>query len=119
MPPSKTSTVKNKHAGPKRSSTDGVSKPKPKGGKPKPKVPGNEVTKPSTVKGRPDKVKKKRKTYTEAELGLPKLNSIVPAGGVVRPKGLKKGKVFVDDTVCSSPRSSFHYKPRLLAKLDR
>ena len=43
-------------------------------------------------------VKKKRKVYTEKELGIPKLNMITPAG-VIAPKGKKKGKVFVDDQV--------------------
>ncbi|KAL8990549.1 MAG: hypothetical protein Q9177_000831 [Variospora cf. flavescens] len=41
-------------------------------------------------------VKKKRRVYTEKELGLPKLNTITPVG-VDLPKGKKKGKVFVDD----------------------
>ncbi|KZF21309.1 hypothetical protein L228DRAFT_249113 [Xylona heveae TC161] len=40
--------------------------------------------------------KKKRKEYSEAELGIPKLNMITPVG-VQKPKGKKKGKVFVDD----------------------
>jgi 60S ribosomal subunit assembly/export protein LOC1 len=40
--------------------------------------------------------KKKRRVYSEAELNIPKLNSIVPAG-IAKPKGQKKGKVFVDD----------------------
>ncbi|KAF7591291.1 60S ribosomal subunit assembly/export protein [Aspergillus hancockii] len=40
--------------------------------------------------------KKKKREYTEAELDLPKLNAITPVG-VVKPKGKKKGKVFVDD----------------------
>ena len=39
--------------------------------------------------------KKSTKVYTEKELGIPKLNGIVPEG-VQKPKG-KKGKVFVDD----------------------
>jgi len=42
--------------------------------------------------------KRKRRTYTEAELDIPKLNSIVPAG-IAKPKGQKKGKVFVDDPI--------------------
>lgn len=42
--------------------------------------------------------KKKQRVYTEAELDLPKLNSITPVG-VVKPKGKKKGKTFVDDEV--------------------
>lgn len=40
--------------------------------------------------------RKKKRVYTEAELDIPKLNSIVPAG-IAKPKGQKKGKVFVDD----------------------
>ena len=42
--------------------------------------------------------KKKKRVYTEKELGIPKLNMITPAG-VELPKGKKKGKVFVDDQV--------------------
>ena len=43
-------------------------------------------------------VKKKPKVYTEKELGIPQLNMITPVG-VAKPKGKKKGKVFVDDQV--------------------
>lgn len=39
---------------------------------------------------------KKRRHYTEKELNIQKLNMITPAG-VIKPKGKKKGKVFVDD----------------------
>lgn len=42
--------------------------------------------------------KKKKKVYSDEELGIPKLNMITPVG-VVKPKGKKKGKVFVDDRV--------------------
>lgn len=42
--------------------------------------------------------KKKRRIYTEKELGVPALNMITPVG-VEKPKGKKKGKVFVDDRV--------------------
>ena len=42
--------------------------------------------------------KKKKRVYTEKELGIPKLNMIAPVG-VELPKGKKKGKVFVDDQV--------------------
>lgn len=45
-------------------------------------------------------MKKKRRVYTEKELGIPTLNMITPVG-VEKPKGGKKGKVFVDDRVCS------------------
>jgi 60S ribosomal subunit assembly/export protein LOC1 len=41
--------------------------------------------------------KKKRRIYSEKELGIPTLNTITPAG-VQKVKGQKKGKVFVDDT---------------------
>lgn len=40
----------------------------------------------------------KKKTYTAEELGIPTLNMITPIG-VEKPKGKKKGKVFVDDKV--------------------
>ncbi|KAF2016750.1 hypothetical protein BU24DRAFT_209399 [Aaosphaeria arxii CBS 175.79] len=40
--------------------------------------------------------RKKKRVYTEAELDIPKLNSIIPAG-IAKPKGQKKGKIFVDD----------------------
>ncbi|KAF1952005.1 hypothetical protein CC80DRAFT_495639 [Byssothecium circinans] len=40
--------------------------------------------------------KPKRRKYTEKELDIPALNGIVPAG-IAKPKGQKKGKVFVDD----------------------
>jgi 60S ribosomal subunit assembly/export protein LOC1 len=39
---------------------------------------------------------KKRRIYTEKELGIPTLNAITPAG-VLKPHGTKKGKIFVDD----------------------
>ena len=42
--------------------------------------------------------KKKKREYTEKELDLPTLNMITPVG-VTKPKGKKKGKVFVDDKV--------------------
>ena len=42
--------------------------------------------------------KRKRRLYSEKELDIPKLNGIVPAG-IAKPKGQKKGKVFVDDPV--------------------
>lgn len=42
---------------------------------------------------------KGRRVYTEKELGVPTLNMITPVG-VEKPKGGKKGKVFVDDRVC-------------------
>jgi 60S ribosomal subunit assembly/export protein LOC1 len=107
--------VKSKHAVNKsgiRSSktsskpqSDGVSKskkPKGKGPPPKPqKSAGNLAT-----------LKKKRRVYTEKELGIPALNMITPVG-VEKPKGKKKGKVFVDDRV----RLSLHYILRELGRI--
>lgn len=54
--------------------------------------PGGEQKKKSTKHGD----KRKRRVYTEKELDIPQLNGIVPAG-IAKPKGQKKGKVFVDD----------------------
>ncbi|PNP54897.1 hypothetical protein THARTR1_04586 [Trichoderma harzianum] len=105
MAASKTRTVKNKHAGSKssagapgkggakRSSTDGISKSKPKSSKPK----GPVVSQQVKEKNRALLMKRpKKKTYTAEELGIPTLNMITPIG-VEKPKGKKKGKVFVDD----------------------
>lgn len=63
-----------------------VKRPPPKQVKPKPR------SDPSNLK------KKHKREYTEAELDMPKLNTITPVG-VVKPKGKKKGKTFVDDKV--------------------
>ncbi|KAL5121534.1 60S ribosomal subunit assembly/export protein [Pleosporales sp. CAS-2024a] len=52
---------------------------------------GAQKTKSKTSHGR-----KKRPVYTEKELDIPALNGIVPAG-IAKPKGVKKGKKFVDD----------------------
>lgn len=104
-----TRTIKNKHAapksggaaggkgGPRRSSSDGISKPRGKSG-PKPKVPTKEVTGRPNLKGLDKNKRKKQRVYTEKELDLPELNMITPVG-VTKPKGKKKGKVFVDDKV--------------------
>lgn len=114
-----TRTVKNKHAasksggsgskGSKKSSTDGVSKSKGRSGS-KAKVPAIQV------KGRPnlpglDK-KKKQRVYTEKELGIPELNMVTPVG-VTKPRGKKKGKVFVDDRVrlLPSPSTPIYLSP--------
>ncbi|EPE02953.1 60s ribosomal subunit assembly export protein loc1 [Ophiostoma piceae UAMH 11346] len=48
-----------------------------------------------------DMIRKRRlpgggRSYTEKELDIPKLNTITPIG-VQKPKGKKKGKIFVDD----------------------
>src|ERR1700712_2808222 len=104
MAPSRTSTVKSKHAANKsgirnsktsgKTRDDGVSKSKSK--KPHSKGP---PPKPQKSAGNLATLKKKRRVYTEKELGIPKLNMITPIG-VEKPKGKKKGKVFVDDRVC-------------------
>jgi 60S ribosomal subunit assembly/export protein LOC1 len=81
----------------KKSSSGGVSKTKGRSGS-KAKAPAVQV------KGRPnlpglDKSKKKKKpVYTDKELGIPELNMVTPVG-VTKPRGKKKGKVFVDDKV--------------------
>lgn len=104
MAPSRTSTVKSKHATNKsgirnskssgKPQSDGVSKSKkPKGNGPPPKL--------QKSAGKLATLKKKRRVYTEKELDIPALNMITPIG-VEKPKGKKKGKVFVDDRVCSS-----------------
>ena len=66
------------------------------------KKPQGKITTASQVKGlsnASDLMKKKKKrVYSEAELGIPQLNMITPIG-VQKPKGVKKGKVFVDDRV--------------------
>jgi len=51
----------------------------------------------SKSRSAPDQLKKtKKRVYTEKELDLPTLNMITPVG-VQKPRGHKKGKVFVDD----------------------
>ncbi|KAI9697947.1 MAG: 60S ribosomal subunit assembly/export protein [Candelina mexicana] len=104
MAPSRTTTVKSKTG---KSTSKGASKTsssKPSAGTPTSK---NRVSKTKS-KGKPPppkqqktksplaSVKKKPKVYTDEQLGIPKLNMITPAG-MVKPKGKKKGKVFVDD----------------------
>jgi 60S ribosomal subunit assembly/export protein LOC1 len=84
--------VKPKSGSKGSTTTSSKSKPKPAGKRP---TPQQIKTKPGThnrVKPR----KKKQRVYTDKELGLPALNMITPAG-VQKPKGKKKGKIFVDD----------------------
>ena len=78
---------KSKQGSSNQKSTTKVSK------KPKAPPPVQQKTKPKT-----GFVKKKRKVYTDEELGIPKLNMVTPEG-VQQPRGKKKGKVFVDDQV--------------------
>ncbi|KAI1341994.1 hypothetical protein F5Y15DRAFT_329888 [Xylariaceae sp. FL0016] len=101
MPPSRTRTVKNKHAtnksgisGSKSSKSgppDGVSKPKRSSKGP---VTAKQVKKGTSAA---DMLRKrKKKVYAEKDLDIPQLNMVTPIG-VTKPKGKKKGKVFVDD----------------------
>ena len=101
-----TRTMKNKHA----SNGSGISGSKKSKNGPGPdpviRARKNSTAKPvpgGGVKGRPkiqDILKKRKKrVYSEKELGIPTLNMITPVG-VTKPKGQKKGKVFVDDRVC-------------------
>src|SRR3569833_2230088 len=103
MAPTRTKTVKNKHAaknsgikGSKEArnpKSDGVVKAKRQKGKPTPSA---------QVKGRTsiaDLLKKRqKKVYREEELDIPKLNTITPIG-VQKPMGRKKGKVLDEDRV--------------------
>ena len=88
------------------------SKQRPSGQKPKREIIGStaghlaskqkkskiKTKKSTTHSAKNTRPAKKQKTYTDKELGIPKLNMIVPAG-VQKPKGKKKGKVYVDDIV--------------------
>ena len=72
------------------------------------------ATKADEIKTKPSATpaKKKQRTYTDAELGIPKMNGIVPAG-IRKPKGKKKGKVFVDD-----PESTMTIMAMVMAEKD-
>ncbi|KAK8100301.1 hypothetical protein PG999_010675 [Apiospora kogelbergensis] len=98
MPPSRTKTIKNKHA----ANGSGISGSKAQRAGPMDGIVKNKKgpppsSKPSNSKAIAAILKKRRKkTYSEKELDIPKLNMITPVG-VEKPKGKKKGKVFVDD----------------------
>jgi 60S ribosomal subunit assembly/export protein LOC1 len=101
MAPSRTRTIKNKHAASKSSTGGGKgSKPGPSDRVVKSKRQGPAPpVKQVKGKGLASLLgKKKKKVYTEKELGIPTLNMVTPVG-VEKPKGKKKGKVFVDDKV--------------------
>ena len=83
----KGSRPSSKTSAPRTSAKGRVSK------KPKALPPKQQKTKPAA-----GPAKKKKRIYTDKELGIPKLNMITPVG-VDLPKGKKKGKVFVDDQV--------------------
>ncbi|AEO62551.1 uncharacterized protein THITE_40832 [Thermothielavioides terrestris NRRL 8126] len=109
-----TRTVKNKHAATKSSSSgskgskkksaaDGVSKTKGRSGS-KAKAPATQVKGRPNLPGLDKNKKKKQRVYTDKELGIPELNMVTPVG-VTKPRGKKKGKVFVDDRVRSAHTS--------------
>ena len=91
MAPSKPTSSRSKAASSTKKSKKPTGKiPAPK--QQKSKRPGTSTRPPSAAK----KNSKQKKSYTAEELGIASLNGIVPAG-VTKPKGKKKGKVFVDD----------------------
>lgn len=92
------SAVKKPYARKQTTATAGEPAPKQK----RKFVPKTHTTAGVAVGSKKDpKMKKKRRLADLAKLEkeLPKLNMITPAG-VVKPKGRKKGKVFVEDKVC-------------------
>lgn len=95
-----TRTVKSKSFPKDGKSPKGPGKPRALGANTKSKVSKKPKAPPpkqqKTKSAAP--VKKKKRVYTEKELGLPKLNMVTPVG-VELPKGKRKGKVFVDDQV--------------------
>jgi hypothetical protein len=103
MAPTRTATVKNKHASKHAANGSGIKNSK---FSTRPQNDGkNGITKtkkepPKTKKGTGKPKIKKRRMYTEKELNIPALNMITPVG-VEAPKRGKKGKVFVDDRVGS------------------
>ena len=118
---SRTRTVKNKHApaksgisGSKSSKagpSDGIVKSKRKSAAP----PSKQVRPKNAI----DLLrKKKKKVYSEKELGIPQLNMVTPVG-VTKPKGKKKGKVFVDDKVGrNSSQSTWEAESSVQRKRD-
>ncbi|KAL9116537.1 MAG: hypothetical protein Q9187_006942 [Circinaria calcarea] len=92
-PPSKTAKGKSsvKGKGSSKPGALGTSTKNRISKRPKAPPPKQQKTKSSS-----GPIRKKRKVYTDKELGLPKLNMITPVG-VEKPKGKKKGKVFIDD----------------------
>lgn len=114
MAPSRTATVKSKHAAnksgirnsktsTKKAGNDGIVKNRSEKSK-RTQSKGVSLKQTAREKGKGAglaTLKKKRRVYTEKELDIPKLNMITPVG-VEKPKGKKKGKVFVDDKVGSN-----------------
>jgi 60S ribosomal subunit assembly/export protein LOC1 len=100
-------SIKKLSSGKARSDSSGISKSKNKS---KTLPSKRQKTKPLLA----TQPKKKRRIYTEKELEIPKLNMITPIG-VEKPRGKKKGKVFVDDQVRSA-RSHFGNKQLIVAE---
>ncbi|KAI9793372.1 MAG: 60S ribosomal subunit assembly/export protein [Peltula sp. TS41687] len=78
---------------PQKKAPSKLSKTRPSKSKAKPKAPPPKQQKTKAPAAPP---KKKRPVYTEKELGIPALNMVTPVG-VQKPRGRKKGKIFVDD----------------------
>jgi 60S ribosomal subunit assembly/export protein LOC1 len=111
-PSTKGKSSKGKSGPAKSGANKPKSKPKPTGSAPegisKRKQKSMSLAKPGGAQKTKSLVskdgKKKRRVYSEKELDIPALNGIIPAG-IAKPKGVKKGKKFVDDPasmVCSS-----------------
>ncbi|KAH6686312.1 60S ribosomal subunit assembly/export protein LOC1 [Plectosphaerella plurivora] len=99
----KTRTVKNKHAGGKfgKHANKKPAPPGPPDGIVRSKAPKGTPPAKNHLKNKVERLmdqrkKNKNRTYSDKELGVPTLNKITPVG-VEKPKGKKKGKVFVDD----------------------
>ena len=111
MAPTKPSTKGKSAKGGKSSKSSGSksSRPKPTGKEPegisKRKQKSMSLAKPGGAQKTKSKLskdgKKKKRVYTEKELDIPALNGIIPAG-IAKPKGVKKGKKFVDDPASMS-----------------
>ncbi|KAH7554970.1 hypothetical protein BM1_07631 [Bipolaris maydis] len=103
-PSSKGKGAKGKSGGSSSKSSKSKSKSKPTGSAPegisKRKQKSLSLAKPGGEQKTKSIVtrdgKKKKRVYTEKELDIPALNGIIPAG-IAKPKGVKKGKKFVDD----------------------
>lgn len=103
-PASKGKGAKGKSGGSSSKSSKSKSKSKPTGSAPegisKRKQKSLSLAKPGGEQKTKSIVtrdgKKKKRVYTEKELDIPALNGIIPAG-IAKPKGVKKGKKFVDD----------------------
>lgn len=114
---SRTKTVKNKHASNSSGIKNSKSAKRPESDPVVRKRKTKEGSKPPVKPGQLAKdlqKKKKRKVYSEKDLGIPELNMVTPVG-VEKPKGKKKGKVFVDDRVSLRSLhfpSSYYFYPR-------